>query len=58
MEYKIRTFQNEEGIFAEIISKNGVSICTADGLTEFKAIKEVCLVFTDIIDNFVKKLGG
>lgn len=54
MEYKIRTFQNEEGIFAEIISKNGVSICTADGLTEFKAIKEVCLVFADIIDDFCK----
>lgn len=54
MEYKIKTFKNEEGIFAEILNENNKNICTGDGLTELQAIKDVCLVFADICDDFDK----
>lgn len=51
MEYRIRTFKNEEGIFAEIINENGENICVGEGLTELKAVKDACLVFVDITDD-------
>ena len=52
MEYKIITYKNEEGIFAEILNEKGENICVADGKTELSAIGEVCLVFSDIIEDF------
>lgn len=54
MEYKIRTYKNEEGIFAEILNEKGENVCIADGITELSAIGEVCLVFSDIIEDFEK----
>ena len=53
--FTINTFENEEGIFAEIINEEGCEICTADGTTDLDAIKEACLVFYDILKDFQKE---
>lgn len=54
VEYRIITYKNEEGTFAEIQTTSGKQICIADGEFEHDAIKEVCLVFADILDDFIK----
>lgn len=56
IEYLIKTFKNEEGIFAEIVNEKGDNICTGDGETELEAIKEVCLVFSDILDDIHERI--
>lgn len=50
MEFKINVFQNEEGIFAEVLSESGNQICIADGDSPYLATKEVCSAFSDILD--------
>lgn len=49
MEFKIKVFQNEEGIFAEVLNENGDNICTGDGNNPYEAIRDVCFVFADIM---------
>lgn len=50
MEFNIRTYQDEEGIFAEITTKEGNHVCVADGKDNYDAIKEACLVLMDILE--------
>lgn len=52
LEYKIISFKTEEGIFAKVQDIEGMDICLADGETEEDAIKEACLVFLDILDDY------
>lgn len=54
MEYKIITYKEEEVFFAEVQTKAGEQICVADNEDEYEAIKEACLVFVDILDDFEK----
>ena len=50
IEFNIRTFQDEEGIFAEVTTEEGNHVCIADGKDNYDAIKEVCLVLMDILE--------
>ena len=50
IEFNIRIYQDEEGIFAEITTEDGNHVCVADGKDDYDAIKEVCLVLMDILD--------
>lgn len=49
MEFKIKIFQEEEGVFAEVVSEDGTQICVADGDSPYLAAREACLVFADIL---------
>ena len=55
IEFNIRTYQDEEGVFAEITTENGNHVCTADGKDNYDAIKEACLVLMDILEWHNKK---
>lgn len=48
MEFSIKTYQNDEGVFAEVFSK-GKSICIGDGESPYKAIQDACSVLSDIM---------
>lgn len=50
MEFKIKVFQNEEGIFAEVLSEVGKQVCVVEGDSPCLAAKEACLVLSDIFD--------
>lgn len=50
MEFTIKTFKGDECVFAEVLTNEGSHVCTADGKNNYDAIKEVCLVFTDILE--------
>lgn len=50
IEFNIRTYQDEEGIFAEITTEEGNHVCAADGKNSYDAIKEVCLALIDILE--------
>lgn len=49
MEFKIKVFQNEEGIFAEVLNKSGNHVCLGDGESPYEAVKEACSVLADIM---------
>ena len=49
MEFKIQVFQNEEGIFAEVLNESGNHVCLGDGKSPYEAVKDVCSVLSDIM---------
>lgn len=55
MNYKIRNYEDNGISFAEVVNEKGESICVAEGSNELESMREVCLVFADIIDNFQKE---
>lgn len=55
MEFKIKVFQNDEGIFAEVLNEDGKQICVGDGDSPCSAVKDVCLVLSDIMDFLDEK---
>lgn len=54
MEFIIKTQTDSEGIFAQILTEKGDCVAIGEGEDSYKAIKEACLVFVDIVDNFKK----
>lgn len=48
MEFNIKVYQNDEGIFAEVFLENK-SICIGDGESPYKAVQDVCSVLSDIM---------
>ena len=50
MNFKITVFQNNEGIFAEVLDENNKSICVGDGESPYKAVKDACSVLSNIMD--------
>lgn len=50
MEFTIKTFKGDECVFAEVLTKEGSHVCTADGKSNYDAITEICLLFMDILD--------
>ena len=55
MELKIKVFQNEEGIFAEVLDENNKQICIGAGDSPYTAIKDVCTVLEDIMNLVEEK---
>ena len=49
MEFKIKVFQDDEGIFAEVLTKKDEQVCVGEGNSPFLAVKEACEVLADIM---------
>lgn len=55
MEFKIKVFQNDEGIFAKVETEKGEELCIGDGDSPYNAVKDVCSVLADIMDIWEQK---
>ena len=55
MEFKIKVFQNDEGIFAKVETEKGEEVCISDGDNPYSAVKDVCNVLADIMDILEQK---
>ena len=49
MEFKIKVFQDDEGIFAEVLTEKDEQVCVGEGNSPFLAVKEACEVLADIM---------
>ena len=49
MEFKIKVFQNDEGIFAEVLTEKDEQVCVGEGSSPYLAVKEACEVLTDVM---------
>lgn len=50
MEFKIKVFQDNEGIFAEVLTEKDEQVCVGEGDSPYLAVKEACIVLADIMD--------
>ena len=55
MEFKIKVFQNDEGIFAKVETEKGEEVCIGDGDSPYSAVKDVCNILVDIMDILEQK---
>ena len=55
MEFIIKVFKNDEGIFAKVETKKGEEVCIGDGDSPYSAVKDVCNVLADIMDILEQK---
>ena len=49
MEFKIKVFQNDEGIFAEVLTEKDEQVCVGEGNSPYLAVKEACEVLADVM---------
>lgn len=50
MEFKIKVFQDDEGIFAEVLTEKDEQVCVGEGNSPYSAVKDACGVLSDIMD--------
>ena len=50
MEFIIKVFKNDEGIFAKVETEKGEEVCIGDGDSPYSAVKDACNVLADIMD--------
>lgn len=50
MEFKIKLLENtKDGLFAEVISEDGQSICMGEGDNPYSALEDACMEFAEIL---------
>ena len=58
MEFIIKVFKNDEGIFAKVETEKGEEVCIGDGDSPYSAVKDACNILADIMDILEQKNNG
>ena len=58
MEFKIKVFQNDEGIFAKVETEKGEEVCIGDGDNPYSAVKDEWHVLAENRDIMEQKNNG
>lgn len=57
MEFRIKTYNDSKGVYAEVIDEKGDCICIGEGNTHSKSVQVACLALSEILENRDKKLS-